>query len=94
MPCWGESAEVEHEYVEEAAEHVTLEEDKKQKQQDQDAHVCYGLHGGGCRGHTAFWTNTVYLCLIVQSCIALTFNPISRAKANIYCELCVVHVST
>ena len=45
MQCWGESAEVEHEYVEEAAECVTFEEEKEQEEQDQDGRVRYGLHG-------------------------------------------------
>ena len=29
-------------------------------------------------------TDTVFWCLIVQSCIALTFYPTSRAKTHIY----------
>lgn len=45
MPCWGESAEVEQECVEEVTERITLEEEIEQEQQDQDARVRYGLHG-------------------------------------------------
>ena len=42
MSCLGESAEVEHECVEEVTERITLEEEIEQ---DQDARVRYGLHG-------------------------------------------------